>query len=232
MLIVDQSSPFTFYVRVFSSPPTANPSSLRRVIEGLRNRPEESYLTTRAALTSGVTDDQLVIFPYVFVMAMTAAGMAAVALLYAIMLLFRQRQAEFRALRSFGATRMLLAVDLALLFASPADTCLRAGRRLRHHPGRELQRGVRRPRLAGKPAGNSRPGLRPGDRRSRNRPRCGQSHPNTAARVGPRRHDVLNSSRFRSPLIPGPHHGPGICPVRSPCDLHECPFVVPFRPMA
>ena len=59
------------------------------------------------------------IFPYVFVMAMTAAGMAAVALLYAIMLLFRQRQAEFRALRSFGATRMLLAVDLALLFAVP-----------------------------------------------------------------------------------------------------------------
>lgn len=95
------------------------PGSLRRVIEGLRGRPEESFPTTRAALTSGVTDDQLVFFPYLFVMAMTAAGMAAVALLYAIMLLFRQRQAEFRALRSFGATRMLLAVDLALLFAVP-----------------------------------------------------------------------------------------------------------------
>ena len=95
------------------------PSSLRRVIEGLRDRPEESYPTTRAALTSGVTDDQLVFFPYLFVMAVTAAGMAAVALLYAIMLLFRQRQTEFRALRSFGATRMLLAVDLALLFAVP-----------------------------------------------------------------------------------------------------------------
>ena len=101
------------------------PGSLRRVIEGLRDRPEESYPFTKAALEAGfnfvgdMTDDQLVIFPYVFVMAMTAAGMAAVALLYAIMLLFRQRQAEFRALRSFGATRMLLAVDLALLFAVP-----------------------------------------------------------------------------------------------------------------
>ncbi len=95
------------------------PGSLRRVIEGLRERPEESYPTTRAALISGGTDDQLVVFPYLFVMAMTAAGMAAVALLYAIMLLFRQRQAEFRALRSFGATRTLLAVDLALLFAVP-----------------------------------------------------------------------------------------------------------------
>ena len=99
--------------------------SLRRVIEGLRDRPEESYPFTRAALEAGfnlvgdLTDDRLVIFPYLFVMAVTAAGMAAVALLYAVMLLFRQRQAEFRALRSFGATRMLLAVDLALLFAVP-----------------------------------------------------------------------------------------------------------------
>ena len=117
VLIVDQQPvPFRTSLLITTD---GNPSSLRRVIEGLRNRPEESYLTTRAALTSGVTDDQLVIFPYVFVMAMTAAGMAAVALLYAIMLLFRQRQAEFRALRSFGATRMLLAVDLALLFAVP-----------------------------------------------------------------------------------------------------------------
>ena len=101
------------------------PGSLRRVIEGLQDRPEESYTFTKAALEAGfdvvgnLTDDQLVIFPYLFVMAMTAAGMAAVALLYAVMLLFRQRQAEFRALRSFGATRMLLAVDLALLFAVP-----------------------------------------------------------------------------------------------------------------
>lgn len=101
------------------------PGSLRRVIEGLRDRPEESFPFTRAALEAGfnfvgdLTDDQLVIFPYLFVMAVTAAGMAAVALLYAVMLLFRQRQAEFRVLRSFGATRMLLAVDLALLFAVP-----------------------------------------------------------------------------------------------------------------
>ena len=99
------------------------PASLRGVIEGLQARPEESWVTTKAAIDAGVeiggADNELVFFPYLFVMATTAAGMAAVALLYAILLLFRQRQAEFRTLRSFGATRILLAVDLALLFAVP-----------------------------------------------------------------------------------------------------------------
>ena len=118
VVLIVEEQPVTNYTTLLVTT-DGEPGSLRRVIEGFRDRPEESYITTWAALTSGVTDDQLVIFPYVFVMAMTAAGMAAVALLYAIMLLFRQRQAEFRALRSFGATRMLLAVDLALLFAIP-----------------------------------------------------------------------------------------------------------------
>ena len=118
VVLIVEEQPVTNYTTLLVTT-DGEPGSLRRVIEGFRDRPEESYITTWAALTSGVTDDQLVIFPYVFVMAMTAAGMAAVALLYAIMLLFRQRQAEFRALRSFGATRMLLAVDLALLFAVP-----------------------------------------------------------------------------------------------------------------
>ena len=52
-------------------------------------------------------------------MATAAAGMGAVTLLYAVLLLFRQRQAEFRILRCQGATRTLLAVDLGLLFAVP-----------------------------------------------------------------------------------------------------------------
>ena len=117
VLIVEEQPVTNYTILLITTDGEAG--SLRRVIEGLRNRPEESYPTTRAALTSGVTDNQLVFFPYLFVMAVTAAGMAAVALLYAVMLLFRQRQAEFRALRSFGATRMLLAVDLALLFAVP-----------------------------------------------------------------------------------------------------------------
>lgn len=117
VLIVDEQPVTNYTILLITT--DGEPGSLRRVIEGLRDRPEESYPTTRAALTSGVTDDQLVLFPYLFVMAITAAGMAAVALLYAVMLLFRQRQAEFRVLRSFGATRMLLAVDLALLFAVP-----------------------------------------------------------------------------------------------------------------
>ena len=101
------------------------PGSLRRVMEGFRNRPEESYPTTRAALEAGfivpgdTNNIQLVLFPYLFVMATAAAAMAAAALLYAVLLLFRQRQGEFRMLRSLGATRMLLAVDLSMLFAAP-----------------------------------------------------------------------------------------------------------------
>ena len=102
-----------------------SPGSLRRVMEGLRKRPEESYPFTRAALEAGflVPGDtnsiRLVLLPYLFVMATTAAAMAAVALLYAVLLLFRQRQAEFRMLRSLGATRRLLAIDLCVLFAPP-----------------------------------------------------------------------------------------------------------------
>ena len=74
------------------------PGSLRRVLERLRSRTEESSPFTRAALEAGfifvgdTSDDQLVLFPYLFVMATAAAAMAAVALLYAVMLPFRQRQ--------------------------------------------------------------------------------------------------------------------------------------------
>ena len=120
VLIVEER-PTSFHILLITT--DGEPGSLRQVFEGLRERPEESLVTTRAALVAGfavgIPSDRLVLFPYLFVMATTAAGMAAVALLYAIMLLFRQRQAEFRTLRSFGATRMLLAVDLALLFAVP-----------------------------------------------------------------------------------------------------------------
>ena len=95
------------------------PESLRHVMRGLRSQPEESYATTQAALTSGVTNTTLIGNPYLLVMATTASAMAAVSLLYAVLLLFRQRQAEFRMLRCLGATRRLLAVDLGLLFAAP-----------------------------------------------------------------------------------------------------------------
>ena len=95
------------------------PESLRRVMEGLRNRPEESSILTHAALTSPVTEATLVLFPYLFMMATASAGTASVAVLFAVLLLFRQRQAEFRMLRALGATRVLLAFDLVLLFAVP-----------------------------------------------------------------------------------------------------------------
>ena len=78
------------------------PESLRHVMQGLRSQPEESYATTQAALTSGVTTNTLIGNPYLLVMATTATAMAAVALLYAVLLLFRQRQAEFRMLRCLG----------------------------------------------------------------------------------------------------------------------------------
>ena len=92
---------------------------MRRVIQGLRNMDEVLFITTRPALTSGITRDTLVANPYLTVMATAAAGLGTVALLYAVLLLFRQRQAEFRILRCQGATRMLLAADLGLLFAGP-----------------------------------------------------------------------------------------------------------------
>ena len=49
-------------------------------MEGLRDRPEESYPITRAALTTEVDEYTLVYFPYMYVMTTTAAGIAAVAL--------------------------------------------------------------------------------------------------------------------------------------------------------
>ena len=93
--------------------------SMGRVIQGLRNMREVLFITTRPALSSGVTDNTLVFYPYLTVMATAAAGLGTVTLLYAVLLLFRQRQAEFRILRCQGATRKLLAVDLGLLFAVP-----------------------------------------------------------------------------------------------------------------
>ena len=93
--------------------------SMRPVIQGLRNMPEVLFINTRAALTSGITQDTLVANPYLTVMATAAAGLGTVALLYAVLLLFRRRQAEFRLLRCQGATRRLLATDLGLLFAVP-----------------------------------------------------------------------------------------------------------------
>ena len=93
--------------------------SMRRVIQGLRNMDEVLFITTRPALSSGITQDTLVATPYFTVMATAAAGLGTVALLYAVLLLFRQRQAEFRILRCQGATRRLLAADLGLLFAGP-----------------------------------------------------------------------------------------------------------------
>ena len=123
VLIVDEPPPVGTRITLLITT-DGQPASLRGVIEGLRNRPDESHVTTKGAIDAGfivgiTDDDRLVLFPYLFVMATTAAGMAAVALLYAILLLFRQRQSEFRMLRSQGATRMLLAIDLALLFAVP-----------------------------------------------------------------------------------------------------------------
>ncbi|MCY4114888.1 MAG: hypothetical protein OXG33_13275 [Chloroflexi bacterium] len=93
--------------------------SLRHVMQGLQDLPDELYATTHAALVSGINIETLIANPFLLVIASTASGMAAVALLYAVVLLFRQRQAEFQMLRCLGATRRLLAIDIGLLFALP-----------------------------------------------------------------------------------------------------------------
>ena len=117
LLIVDSQPTSEFGVLLVRTDGTRE--SMRQVMLGLRQLPETNSLTTRAALASGITDNTLIYNPYLLVMATAAAAMGAVALLYAVLLLFRQRQAEFRILRCQGATRMLLAVDLGVLFAVP-----------------------------------------------------------------------------------------------------------------
>ena len=92
--------------------------SLRRVMD-LRHHPSVGWMTTRAALSTDITSDTLVANPYLLVMAIVTALMAVSALGYAILAVFRQRVIEFSMLRSLGATRQLLAVDLGLLFAGP-----------------------------------------------------------------------------------------------------------------
>ena len=62
---------------------------------------------------------RLVLLPYLFVMASTAAAMAAAVLLYAVLLLFRQRQAEFRMLPLRARLACCWPVDLSVLFAAP-----------------------------------------------------------------------------------------------------------------
>jgi len=117
VMMVDEQPPVEISILLITT--DGRGESMRGVIQGLRQFPDVQSTTLRAALTSGFNSDTLILNPYLFVMATTAAGIAAVALLYAVLLLFRQRQAEFKMLRCQGATRMLLSVDLSLLFAVP-----------------------------------------------------------------------------------------------------------------
>lgn len=117
VMMVDEQPPVENGVLLITT--DGQGESMRRVIHGLRQFPDVQSTQVRAALTSVITQATLVTNPYFFVMATTAAAIAAIALLYAVLLLFRQRQAEFKMLRCQGATRMLLSVDLGLLFAAP-----------------------------------------------------------------------------------------------------------------
>lgn len=117
VMMVDEQPPVENNILLITT--DGKGESMQGVIQGLRQFPDVQSTTLRAALTSGFDRETLIFNPYLFVMATTAAGIAAVALLYAVLLLFRQRQAEFKMLRCQGATRMLLSVDLALLFAVP-----------------------------------------------------------------------------------------------------------------
>ena len=117
VMMVDEQPAVEFGILLITT--DGKGESMRRVLHGMRQFPDVQSTQVRAALTSGVTQDTLLLNPYFFVMGTTAAVIAAVALLYAVLLLFRQRQAEFKMLRCQGATRMLLSVDLGLLFAAP-----------------------------------------------------------------------------------------------------------------
>ena len=122
VLMVESQPPTEFGLLLVTTDGSAE--SLKTTMQRLRDRPEVLRVVTQAAITSGMPDvaqvlDSTVFTPYLLVMASTAGAMGAVALLYAVLLLFRQRQAEFRMLRCQGATRGLLATDLAVLFAIP-----------------------------------------------------------------------------------------------------------------
>lgn len=119
LLIVDQPRRPTPDHTVLLITTDGASESWRHVMQGLQDVPSELYATTHAALVSGITTETLIANPFLLVMASTASGMAAVALLYAVLLLFRQRQADFHMLRCLGATRRLLAADIGLLFALP-----------------------------------------------------------------------------------------------------------------
>ena len=147
-----------------------NPRSLRRVIEGLRNRPEESYATTQAALTTGIYEISLIYFPYLFVMATTAAGMAAVTLLYAVLLLFPPTPRGVQNAPLPGRHPDAAGRGPGVAVRRPADTRLRAGHRLRRCAGRLLQHGVRRPRAPRKPTSRIHPGHHAGGWHDRNSP--------------------------------------------------------------
>ena len=122
LLMVERQHPSKYGSLLVTTDGARN--SLKTAIQGLRGRPEVLSVATQTAIVSGMTDlglvaDTTIATPYLLVMAATAAAMGAVALLYAVLLLFRQRQTEFRMLRCQGATRRLLAADLAVLFAAP-----------------------------------------------------------------------------------------------------------------
>ncbi len=117
LLIVDEQPTAEYGVLLVTT--DGSDGSLRGVMRSLRNRHGVNAVTTQAALASGVTEDTLILDPYLWVVAITASGLATVALFYAVLLLFRQRQIEFNMLRAQGATQTLLAVDLGLLFAMP-----------------------------------------------------------------------------------------------------------------
>ena len=76
VLILDEPLATTRTILLITT--DGEPSSLRSVIEGLQARPEESWVITKWAIEAGVEvggpNEEFVVFPYLFVMAMTAAA--------------------------------------------------------------------------------------------------------------------------------------------------------------
>lgn len=92
---------------------------LRSALVGARAIAGVSNVTSRSALSVASSWESDVLEPFLLLMGMAAGAIAAVALLYTMLALFRQQTDQFATMRAVGQTRRALAVDLSVLFAAP-----------------------------------------------------------------------------------------------------------------
>ncbi len=92
---------------------------LRSVLVGSRAIAGVSRVLTRSAMGAETSWENNVLEPFLLLMGLTAAAIAAGALLYTMIALFRQQEHQFATMRAIGQTRRALAIDLSVLFVAP-----------------------------------------------------------------------------------------------------------------